>query len=457
LYVYSTTLPDRALRAAIAETDRLDPSWRLPELEARRAQVPDRGNSALQVLAVSRLLPAEFARSGEFTYQFENPDLPPEVQLDGKQLTALRGGLRKAAAALHEGRKLAGMPHGRYAVAYSPDYLGTDVRHADQARKVADLLWLDAILRAQDNDADGAVVSARAVLNAGRSLGDEPVDVSQLVRVACRTLAVRSLERTLAQGEPSSASLRDLESLLADEDRYPALLTTVRGCRAGYDQLMENLQSGKVSPADLAKALRDDKAEKALSLVIRPPGNLQVQRADLLHRMTQLAETAKLPVHAQQAPMKEWSEAFREAKTQAVLRPGPTRLVLLALLDPPAGKWVEVCQRSSALLRCAIAALAAERYRRDKGRWPQSLAVLVEARYLREVPADPYDGALLRFRGLADGVVIYALGRDLADDGGKLARKNPVDPGTDIGFRLWDVIRRRQPSPPGPEQQRPAR
>src|SRR5713226_5803442 len=49
---------DRELRAAIAEADRLDPGWRLAELEAARAEILDEENAALQVLAARRLLPA---------------------------------------------------------------------------------------------------------------------------------------------------------------------------------------------------------------------------------------------------------------------------------------------------------------------------------------------------------------------------------------------------------------
>src|ERR1700756_2904212 len=49
---------DRDFRAAIAEADRIDPGWRLMELETSRAEVPDSENAALQVLAAKRLIPA---------------------------------------------------------------------------------------------------------------------------------------------------------------------------------------------------------------------------------------------------------------------------------------------------------------------------------------------------------------------------------------------------------------
>ena len=51
------------------------------------------------------------------------------------------------------------------------------------------------------------------------------------------------------------------------------------------------------------------------------------------------------------------------------------------------------------------------------------------------------------FSSLSNGLIIYAVGSDLADNGGNLDR-NAIKPGTDVGFRLWDVPARRQPPPP---------
>jgi hypothetical protein len=107
--------------------------------------------------------------------------------------------------------------------------------------------------------------------------------------------------------------------------------------------------------------------------------------------------------------------------------------------------------RKHAHVRCLAAALAAERYRREHGAWPESLDKLVPAQ-LTEVPLDPYDGQPLRYRRLADGVTIYAVGGDGVDNGGLFDRENAVRPGTDVGVRLWDVKHRRQSPRP---QERP--
>jgi hypothetical protein len=53
----------------------------------------------------------------------------------------------------------------------------------------------------------------------------------------------------------------------------------------------------------------------------------------------------------------------------------------------------------------------------------------------------------LRYRRLDDGVVVYSVGLDGKDKGDKLDKDLRKD-AMDLGFRLWDVPKRRQPPKP---------
>jgi hypothetical protein len=123
------------------------------------------------------------------------------------------------------------------------------------------------------------------------------------------------------------------------------------------------------------------------------------------------------------------------------------------LLMPAVSKLGAGFRRQHAEVRCLIAALAAERYRRAHGRWPESLAQLTP-QLLGEVPLDPYDGKPLRFKRLAVGVLVYSVGPDEADDGGVLDPESPGRPGSDTGVRLWDLPQRRQPPRAAPAASR---
>src|SRR5207244_4237215 len=139
-------------------------------------------------------------------------------------------------------------------------------------------------------------------------------------------------------------------------------------------------------------------------------GSLKSEHAKLLRHHTQLVEAAKLPAEQQDARF-------------TLIVPPPRTQFLGFLFYFNVSRGIAAYRLVQAQLRCTLTALAVERYRREQGHWPASLTALVPGR-IAEVPLDPYDGQPLRYRRLADGVVIYSLGPDRTDDGGKLDRKN---------------------------------
>lgn len=116
---------------------------------------------------------------------------------------------------------------------------------------------------------------------------------------------------------------------------------------------------------------------------------------------------------------------------------------LARLLASAWQKAAEASHRDSAEMRCGVVMLAAERYRKANGRWPEKIADLVP-RFLAKVPIDPFDNKPLRLLRTKEGLTIYSVSVDGVDDGGKLDDR-PWVAGTDYGFRLWDVSKRRQP------------
>ncbi len=119
----------------------------------------------------------------------------------------------------------------------------------------------------------------------------------------------------------------------------------------------------------------------------------------------------------------------------------------LLLTLPALGSVSEACTRMKAFLRCQATTLAAERYRRSHGDWPATLNQLTPD-LIAAVPGDPYTGGPLIYRRLSDGVVIYTVGKDGVDNGGNVDAANVNAPGADIGVRLWDPAKHRQPPQP---------
>jgi len=454
LSFYGLFSSNHQLQEAIAEADRLDPGWRQAELEAKRAVIPDAQNSGTHIINAKRLLPAQWPYwdfSGSkiaenqpkeeiAELQEMSKKLEPQGQLSARQTTALRAEIQRARAALTEIYKVADKAHGRCPILYGKDGISTLTPHTQEARELAELLAYDSMLRAQDKDLDGAVNACKCILHCGRAIGDEPTLISMLVRIALHRVALEKLARTLAQGEAKQSSLASLQRLLDEDAAEPLFLVGARGQRAEEDACLAAIQNGDLhlqSVQGLAKsAMGNDKADDALyELRLRiSPGAVQSDRAALLHFNNQLVEIAKRPRVDQLASLKE---------AQARVKDLPR---ISGLLTPSWPKLYEAFRRDAALLRCGYVMLAVERYRITQRDWPAQLTDLVPT-HLSSVPADPYDGTPLRFRRSKDGVVIYSIGADEQDNGGNIDNTSN-SPGTDRGFRLWDVPKRRQPPKP---------
>jgi hypothetical protein len=138
-----------------------------------------------------------------------------------------------------------------------------------------------------------------------------------------------------------------------------------------------------------------------------------------------------------QLPEPERSARQRQLEDEARNAPPAAKFLMPAWL-----KIFEAHQRTEARTRCAIAALACERFRRANERWPKSLDELTPE-FLAKPPLDPCSGAPLQLRPTADGIVIYSAGPDGKLRGSFFDDANPDPRNSSYEFRLWNVKDRR--------------
>jgi hypothetical protein len=420
-YFYISRAAEKRLQAAIAEADRLDPGWRLEEIEARRAVIPDEENSARKIILAVRLMEAH-VKPGIWVNQIplfnELQTLSPEIQVNERQQKVLQTELKKLRDALAEARKVADMPRGRFPITYSPDAFSTFAPDIQDSRYVGYLLLMDVLLRLQEKDAAGALRSWKASFNTSRAVGDDPLIVAQMIRIILRDLALDQLERMLAQVELSEAQLADIQQMLEEEKGQPTLLIGARGERAGVHRFMEalkadNARMSTISPPGISRYLGiSNSALDELGCSVLA-GSKDNNHAAMLETHTEFVEIAKLPLE-QQGP-----------RLEALLASFSNQPYLARGLLPAMRRMSELFQRGQAELRSAIAALAVERYRVKHQRWPDSLGILVPDK-LVQVPVDPYDGESLRYRRPDHGVVIYSLGPDRQDNDGNVTFRPPL-------------------------------
>lgn len=440
------SMSNREWAAAVAETEQRDPQWRWEALNAARTAPPPGRNGADLIPEIQRLTPPQCF--GKLLADWPGYDWPPPVnaRYPAPVIDEARRQLAAAASAVALARKLKDYPTGRREVVLRPDVLLTCPRETNDTRTAVALLKWDVVLAVEDGDTGWAADSLLALLNACRSIGDEPTLLSQIVRNNVRGGATRSLEWVLAQTELPDARLTAIQAAWAADAEEPLLLYGLRGERAMMDRLFEKLMDGSLDLADYVggpKKTGADRVEQDFDRWQYRSG-MGKDRAFALRWYTGAVAAARLPAEQQSAALAGLTviddgdgEKLREHRLSA------GHLYL-------SGRQAATFWRGTAEMRCAAVAVACERYRLKHGRWPADLTELPRD-LLPAIPADPFDGKPLRYKRLPDGVAIYSVGANLSDEGGQFSR-GYGNTDTDYGFRLWSPEHRRRPAPePRPE------
>jgi hypothetical protein len=468
---YRNHAAECAIRDALAETDRREPDgWRLDEIEEqRRAKAPrNEDNAAVTVAAVRLALPHPWptpppnpavqalpngeaqgelfppaggafaggrieANPAQLASFDERTDLPPEVQMDAVLTEELRAELAQIQQAIDLADKLADQKEGHVPISWPANPWSVSPKWVQDAKSVASMLHFRALLQAQDNDPDGALRIARAILGAGRSIRDDPTLFVMLMRLSIQSQAVRSIQRTLAQGVPSAEALKRTQSLLEDEIAEPMLRQAVRGERAMLQAEWEWILHGGASLGDFSSCCGPSPPglRKSVQMALEKP---HVKRGHpyLLQGMNECLEITELPIEQQ-------PDHFLQ--TERKMKFEPPYNTLGRVLFPDLARTAQANQRRQAELRTAICALAAERFRQEHNRWPPSIAELEERKYLSPAPKDPYTGDDLRCTELPEGgLTITSVGPLRVLQGDIRLAPNRDE----IGFRLWNPENRRQ-------------
>jgi hypothetical protein len=315
-------------------------------------------------------------------------------------------------------------------------------------------MWDDALLAVHANNPTRAYQAVQAMLNVGRSIGDEPTMFSQLSRAACGTHACNAAMRVLALTDTKQpiAELSEVQSAFLAEADEPLLLCALRGERAFWHLTLENLANGKLEAYVLAHGGQKEKqsvSDRLTNWFIR--GFHSGGHAKFLELMTKAVNAAKLPPPEQTAALQAVEDEIHSLRSK---RMGfGYRLVMLG---PPMGKLANATLRTRAVLLAAGAGIACERFRLTRGRWPNTLEEIPKD-ILPAIPLDPFTGKPITLTKLKDGIAVYSAGSDHPERwakgfGGDKPDTGPLG-GSDIGCRLYDpTVRGLPPLPRKPKE-----
>jgi hypothetical protein len=436
---------DQELSRATAVADRDDPFWRIDDVLAHRAPVPDAENSALVVAKADALLPPQMPVGPTRPFEFLKicherlTAVDDDCRLDTITEYSLRGELELFSESLRIARTLARYTRGRFDLKLGPRVIDTPLPGLQSVKDMARLLAADSAIRAHDRDFDGALDSCRAILGAARSIGDEPTALSQLVRIVFENESLRAIRRVLGQGEPSDRALAQVQELLLNELDAPLALDALRGERGIYVEVTRRLAAGQITFDELSQDRSTFDPNRPRDRV-SPWFKLWLdhQQAVTLEWMNDARAIEHRP-DAFRAPLwDEWQQHFNVPQNSMTFW-----LTLLPVKVFPALRaMAAAAARSRADLGATAILIAAQRHRKKTGNWPESIAAIDPA-ILPKPPADPYTGADFRIERRDDEILIYSVGANMRDDHGEFD-KQPRYKGApdDITARGWDVSRR---------------
>ena len=308
----------------------------------------------------------------------------------------------------------------RYPIDLSAGF-ATLVPNLGEIRNAVRLLGLDAILHAEDGDGPSATRSAISAFGIARSLAREPVTISQLVRAACQSSAISAVEQVINRTELTDGQLLELIESVRESGRISDISCAFVGERCTGISFFRVPES--VGPDVLGSS---GPLLRYVLALYKAVGLADADAVIYLDLMDGYLKAAQLPLH-------ERLEAVNavDARLQSTSRAH----ILLHSIMPALSRVTTIETRAIARLRATEVVLAIRRYRLAARALPDKISDLVPT-YLETVPKDPFDGNDLRYKKLEAGFVVYSIGEDLSDDGGK--ERLPRKP---RGEKLpnWDV------------------
>ncbi len=403
----------------------------LAELAATYPPIPEASNAAVALIEIWKKEDPDFWDAfldgirplPEFRQRSYSEDLPyvgskaRRVELGAPLTPAMRQaaqefvqGQRERSAAV---RAALGRPKCRFPIQFA-DGPSALLPHLAKLKREARDFQIAALLAADRGDVDQSIENLGQAVATGNLLEDDPFYIGFLVRVSCLSMTVDGLEQLLSRQAPSQAQLDRLEELCSRMDLGNSLRQAMIGERV-LDLSLFNLPEASLATVNRDRG-EDPISPEKYRQGVRALSILGLQAADrrlMWEAMNQLIALTDLDPPGSL----DRTDRLDEFITRESHRLPPRFICAICL--PSVSRCAYKTAGFEARRRPALTAIAVERYRLGhQGTLPASLAQLVPE-FIKAVPADPFDGQPIRYIRQPKGYVIYSLGPNRKDDGGK--------------------------------------
>ncbi|MHC4309206.1 MAG: hypothetical protein ACYSSN_04610 [Planctomycetota bacterium] len=316
--------------------------------------------------------------------------------------------------------------------------------HLSKYRRLAFSLRWRSRLHAENGRYEEAFRDIKTCYRFGRHVkGTKLVLIEQLVGVTIEAIAVENLRSILSEHEIDAAVLatlqKDFEQMLVGED----FTMSFEGEKMFvYDEIQRCFTEDRFGGGHLYLSrigdITDDPGgaqEIILETLSSPEGWARAVKILFFHPNKQQTREAADRFYA-------YCDAFAQ-KTPAQIRTegidGEKEImkivgnnVFLSILTPALGRACRMGHRNKTDVEATLTIVALLWYKADKGSYPENLRQLITAGYLTELPIDLYSGKPLVYRKTDESFILYSVGENIEDDGGKSDTSRKGKP------RLWD-------------------
>ncbi len=257
--------------------------------------------------------------------------------------------------------------------------------------------------------------------------------VEQLTGLSLSTLAHEEMLRIAETQSLSANNLKQLQQKILQMYPQGYQLMNIKGERLMFLDTVQQVFTGAgqggghlvpdrlIDFLDTTDALTLDSEDKSYLLLWTAASMVHARRDETVAKGNQLYDQQSRI--AKMSPYKRHLNNIGSAEDILLSLPRH-RYFLLRHLMPALDRASAYAHQCKTLHQATVTVLALKRWRLEKGEYPLNLDDLLDAGFLKQLPMDPYSDKPLVYRRTGDGFVLYSVGGNFEDDGGKPGRND---------------------------------
>lgn len=301
-----------------------------------------------------------------------------------------------------------------------------------QEKRCAQLLQLRAMAKLQDNQSAAALEDVKLLLRLTDTIRNQPFLISHLVRIAMQAIALQPVYEGLAQHRWNDAQLADLEAALGKKDYLADCQFSMRGERTCAISAIEVMRRTREIITYTGGEIGNDIVTNSLRL---SPSAFFYQNELAIAKMYDQFVLPLMDITNRTLSVAAYRTS--EADSHELAKHWSFYKILARMAFPAVGKAVIKFALIQSQVDLARVACALERFRLVHGKYPDTLDVLAP-QFIAQLPHDILNGQPLHYRRTEDGnFVLYSVGWDETDDGGKVVFGKGGRVDTEKGDWVW--------------------